>query len=182
MDVPPSPNLEPDFHADDPLSFDESDMESEEDPQEDPEEKPEEDPQEDLEEEPKEDPQEDPEEEPEEEEEEPKEAQQIDWEEDKDEEPEESPDMSATQVTTCVENIRLRRELEEAQMSNALLRMGLRRTQRDLHEMTEWAYDFYIRMLRIRAVGVRLSEAIDVLAVDGEFQPPGPQGPPSGSH
>nr|GEW30645.1 putative reverse transcriptase domain-containing protein [Tanacetum cinerariifolium] len=86
--------------------------------------------------------------------------------------------MSATQETTCVENIRLRRELEEAQMSNALLRMGLRRTQRDLHEMTGWAYDFYIRMLRIRAVGVRPSEAIDVLAVYGESQPPGPTMPP----
>nr|GFD24109.1 hypothetical protein [Tanacetum cinerariifolium] len=109
---------------------------------EDPEEEPEEDPQEDPEEEPEEDPQE----EPKEEEEEPEEAQQIDWEEDEDEEPEEAPVMAR------VENIRLRRELEEAQMSNTLLRMGLRRTHRDLSEMTEWAYNFYVEMLRIGAV------------------------------
>ncbi|GJR41252.1 hypothetical protein Tco_1216936 [Tanacetum coccineum] len=158
MDVPPSPNLEPDFPADDPPSSDESDMESEEDPQEDPEEEPEE------------YPQEDPEEEPKEEEEEPKEAQHMDWEEDEDEEPEEAPVMgfdmgmdwenvddeepelifpyqfegppypsppppaspdtepvadiagfqalSVAQETSRVENIILRRELEEAQMSN----------------------------------------------------------------
>nr|GEV95750.1 reverse transcriptase domain-containing protein [Tanacetum cinerariifolium] len=62
--------------------------------------------------------------------------------------------MSAAQETTCVKNIRLRRELEEAQMSNALLRMGL----------------------RIGGVGVRSSEAIDMLAVYGESRPPGPQG------
>nr|GFB77201.1 hypothetical protein [Tanacetum cinerariifolium] len=68
--------------------------------------------------------------------------------------------MSTAQETTRVDNIRLRRELEEAQMSNALLRMGL----------------------RIGAFGVRPSEAIDVLAVYGESQPLGPQGPPSGSH
>nr|GFC22847.1 hypothetical protein [Tanacetum cinerariifolium] len=56
------------------------------------------------------------------------------------------------------------------------------RIQRSLCEMTEWAYDFYVRMLRIGAVGVRSSEAIDVLAVYGESQPPEPHGPPSGSH
>nr|GFA76346.1 hypothetical protein [Tanacetum cinerariifolium] len=92
------------------------------------------------------------------------------------------PTMSAAQETTRVENIRARREFEEARMSNALLRMGLRRIQRDLREITEWAYDFYVGMLRIGAVGVRSSEAIDVLAVYGESQPPEPQGPPSGSH
>nr|GEV93777.1 putative reverse transcriptase domain-containing protein [Tanacetum cinerariifolium] len=162
---------------------------------------------EDPEEEPEEDPQEDLEEEPKQEEEEPKEAQQMDWKEDEDKEPEEalfegppyppppaSPDtkpvaditrfqaMSVAQETTRVENIRLRRKLEEAQMSNALLRMGLRRTQRDLREMTGWDYDFYVGMLRIGAVGFRPSEAIDVLVVYGESQPPEPQGPPSGSH
>nr|GEU88901.1 putative polyprotein [Tanacetum cinerariifolium] len=72
--------------------------------------------------------------------------------------------LSAAQETACVENIIFRRELEEDQMSNALLRMGLRWIQRDLCEMIEWAYDFYVGMLRIGAVGVRLSEAIDVLA------------------
>nr|GEW46502.1 putative reverse transcriptase domain-containing protein [Tanacetum cinerariifolium] len=46
----------------------------------------------------------------------------------------------------------------------------------------KWAYDFYVGMLRIRAVGVRPSDAIDVLAVYGESQPLGPQGPPSGSY
>nr|GEW43447.1 hypothetical protein [Tanacetum cinerariifolium] len=155
MDVPPSPNHEPDFPADEPPNFDESDMESEE-------------------------------------EEEPEEAQQIDWEDDEDEEPEEAlvmdfdmgiyweNAMSTAQEIARVENIKLRRELEEAQMSNSLLCMGIRRTRRDLYEMTEWAYDFYVGMLRIGAVGVRSSEAIDVLPVYGESQPLGPQGPSKG--
>ncbi|GJV56193.1 putative reverse transcriptase domain-containing protein [Tanacetum coccineum] len=43
--------------------------------------------------------------------------------------------LSAAQETARVENIRLRRELEEDQMSNTLLRMGLRQTQRDLREI-----------------------------------------------
>nr|GEV02691.1 putative reverse transcriptase domain-containing protein [Tanacetum cinerariifolium] len=111
---------------------------------------------------------EDPKEEPEEEEEEPEEAQQMDWEEDKDVEPEEAPGMgtilppppaspdtepvadivgfqtmSAAQETARVENIRLRRELDEAQMSNSLLCMGLRRTQRDLYKMTEGVTKWY---------------------------------------
>ncbi|GJU95097.1 hypothetical protein Tco_1319853 [Tanacetum coccineum] len=161
MDVPPSPNHEPDFPADDPSTSDESDVESEEDPQEEPEE-----------------------EEQEEEEEEPKEAQQdqqMDWEEDEDEEPEEAPVMgfdmgmnwedvddeepelifpyqaegspyppppvspdtepivdivrfqslSATQEIARVGNIRLRRELEEAQISNTLMSMGRDRAERE---------------------------------------------------
>nr|GEX69018.1 hypothetical protein [Tanacetum cinerariifolium] len=110
---------------------------------EDPDEEPKEDPQENPEEEPEEDPQEDLEKEQEEEEKEPEEAQQMDWEEDEDDEPEEAPVMgttlppppasldtepvaniagfralSAAQETSRVENIRLRRELEEAQISN----------------------------------------------------------------
>ncbi|GJY62705.1 putative reverse transcriptase domain-containing protein [Tanacetum coccineum] len=50
--------------------------------------------------------------------------------------------LSVAQETTRVENIRLRRELEEAQMSNTLLRMGLWRTQRDLREMSDWLMAF----------------------------------------
>nr|GEW47059.1 putative reverse transcriptase domain-containing protein [Tanacetum cinerariifolium] len=118
MDVPPSPNHEPDFPADDLSSSDESDMESEEDPQ----------------------------------------------------------ALSVAQEIARVENIRLRRELEEAQMSNTLLCMGLRRTQRDLRKITNWAYGFYEGMLRIGAIGDRPSEAIDVLSVYGESQPPGLRG------
>ncbi|GKF71266.1 hypothetical protein Tco_0207380, partial [Tanacetum coccineum] len=124
----------------------------------------------------------------------------MDWEEEEDEEPEEAPVMgrgitlplppvspdtelvvdiarfqapSAAQETARVENTRLRRELEEAQMSNTLLRMGLRRTQKVLRKMSYWAYGFYEGMLRIGAVGDRPSKAIDVLAVYGESQPPG---------
>ncbi|GKG19441.1 hypothetical protein Tco_0376540, partial [Tanacetum coccineum] len=82
--------------------------------------------------------------------------------------------LSAAQETVCVENIRLRREFKEAQMSNTLLCMGLRQTQRDLREMSDWAYGFYEGMLRIGAVRDRPSETIDVLAVYGESQPPGP--------
>ncbi|GJZ55670.1 hypothetical protein Tco_0610863 [Tanacetum coccineum] len=90
--------------------------------------------------------------------------------------------LSVAQATVCVENIRLRIELEEAQISNTLLCMGLRQTQRDLHEISYWAYGFYEGMLRIGAVRDRPSETIDVLAVYGESQPPRPQGPPSGLH
>nr|GEU32198.1 hypothetical protein [Tanacetum cinerariifolium] len=177
-DVPPSLNYEPDFPTDDSPSYDEFDIESEEDPQEDTEEVPEEDPHEVPEEKPEKETQGDSEEEQEEEEEEPEEAQQMEWEEDEDEEPKEALALSAAQETVRIENIRLRRELQEAQMSNTLLRIGLRRTQRDLREMTYWAYGFYEEMLRIGAVGDRLSEAIDVLAVYGESQPLGSQRPP----
>ncbi|GJY56916.1 putative reverse transcriptase domain-containing protein, partial [Tanacetum coccineum] len=79
---------------------------------------------------------------------------------------------------THVENIRLKRELEGAEIRNTLLCLGLRRTQRDLREMTDWAHGFYEAMLRIGAVGDRPSEATDVLAVCGEFQPPKPIMPP----
>nr|GEU89897.1 putative reverse transcriptase domain-containing protein [Tanacetum cinerariifolium] len=114
MDVPPSPNHEPDFPADDPTSSDESDMESEEDHQEDPEEEPEEDPQEDPKEEPKEDP----------------------YKILRNNKKKRKKSQKRLNRWTG-KNIRLGRELEEAQMSNALLRIGLRRIQRDLREMTE---------------------------------------------
>nr|GEY67053.1 putative reverse transcriptase domain-containing protein [Tanacetum cinerariifolium] len=68
-------------------------------------------------------------------------------------------------------------------MSNTLLRMGLRRTQRDLCEMTDWAYGFYEGVLKIEAVRDRPSEVIDVLALYGRvrsLEPPGQQGPPRG--
>nr|GEW65433.1 hypothetical protein [Tanacetum cinerariifolium] len=80
--------------------------------------------------------------------------------------------------TRSLRKLQLRRELEEAKMSNTLLRMGLRRTQRDLHEMTDWAYGFYEGIIRIGDVGHMPNEAIDVLAVYEKSQPPGPHGPP----
>ncbi|GKD67545.1 hypothetical protein Tco_1321635, partial [Tanacetum coccineum] len=41
----------------------------------------------------------------------------------------------AIREATRVKNIRLRRELEDAEISNTLLYMGLRQTQRGLREM-----------------------------------------------
>ncbi|GKB08274.1 putative reverse transcriptase domain-containing protein [Tanacetum coccineum] len=83
----------------------------------------------------------------------------------------------ALREATPIENIRPRRELEDSKISNTLLRIGLRRTQRDLYEMANWAYGFYEGMLRIGAVGDRPSEAIDVLTMYKESQPPGPTMP-----
>ncbi|GJX69361.1 putative reverse transcriptase domain-containing protein [Tanacetum coccineum] len=57
-------------------------------------------------------------------------------------------------------------------MSNTLFHMGLRWIQRDLYEMSDWAYGFYEGMLRIGDVGDRPSEAIDVLAVYREIMTP----------
>nr|GEY49208.1 hypothetical protein [Tanacetum cinerariifolium] len=77
------------------------------------------------------------------------------------------------------ENIRLGRGLEDAEINNTLLCMGLIRMQRNLCEMMDWAHGFYKGILRIGGVGDRLSEAIDVLAVYEESQPPRLQGPPT---
>ncbi|GKE25484.1 hypothetical protein Tco_1440868 [Tanacetum coccineum] len=80
-----------------------------------------------------------------------------------------------------VENIRLKRELEAAEISNTLIRMRRERAERELYHLRAWTYDFYEEMVQAVFVGERPSEAIDVLAVFGESQPPKPQGPPYGS-
>ncbi|GJS89524.1 putative reverse transcriptase domain-containing protein [Tanacetum coccineum] len=159
MDAPPSPNHMLDFPADDPSSSDESDVESEEDPQEEPHE-----------------------------------------ENVNDEKPEliflyevkGSPyppplaslkiklvvdivgfrALRAAQETACVENIRLRRELEEAQISNTLMSMGRDGAEKEIFRLGAWLYGYHEEAVVARVVGVRPSEAIDVLAVYGESQPP----------
>nr|GEV35718.1 hypothetical protein [Tanacetum cinerariifolium] len=167
--MPPSPNHVFDFPTHDPSSSDESDVESEEDHQEEPIEVPEEDPHKEPEEEPEEDLQEGSPYPP----------------------PPASPDVEpemniaghvprAIREATHVENIRLRRELEDVEIRYTFMRMGKERDERDLRKMTDWAHGFYEGMLRIGAIGDKPSEAIDVLVVYEESQPPGSHGPPSG--
>nr|GFA81755.1 hypothetical protein [Tanacetum cinerariifolium] len=47
---------------------------------------------------------------------------------------------------TRVENIKLKRELEAAEISNTLLRMGRERTQREIYRLRAWTYEFYEEM------------------------------------
>ncbi|GKB10538.1 hypothetical protein Tco_0844461 [Tanacetum coccineum] len=83
----------------------------------------------------------------------------------------------STRGNSCGEH-KVEEGIGSAKISNTLLRMGLRRTQRDLREMTDWAHGFYEAMFRIRVVGDKLSEATDVLAVYEESQHPKPIMPP----
>nr|GFB32020.1 hypothetical protein [Tanacetum cinerariifolium]GFC33530.1 hypothetical protein [Tanacetum cinerariifolium] len=117
---------------------------------------------EDPEEEPEEDPQEDPEEEQEEEEE----AQQMDWEEDEDEEPEEAP-VIGFNMGMDWENV----DDEEPELIFPYQAEGPPYPLPPASLDTELVTDI-----------TRPSEAIDVLAVYEESQPPGPQRPPSDSY
>ncbi|GJS39938.1 hypothetical protein Tco_0564981 [Tanacetum coccineum] len=68
-----------------------------------------------------------------------------------------------------VERKKLKRDQEEAKLSNTILRMDKEQVERDLYQMRAWAYGFYQKMIRIGAIPEeRSSEAIDVLAVYGE--------------
>nr|GFA07386.1 hypothetical protein [Tanacetum cinerariifolium] len=49
--------------------------------------------------------------------------------------------------------------------------MGQERTKRELYCLGAWTYDFYEEMVQTEVVGVRPSEAIDVLAVYRESRP-----------
>ncbi|GKC71823.1 putative reverse transcriptase domain-containing protein [Tanacetum coccineum] len=149
MVASPSLNHVFNFPSNEPHDFDDSDLKFEEDPQE----------------EFKEDPQEDPKEEPE-------------------EEPETKMTIEGGHVQrvaregTRVENVKLKRELEAAEISNTLLRIGLERTERELYRLRAWTYDFNKEMVQTGVVVVRPGEAIDVLAVYGEYQPSKPTMPP----
>nr|GEV24564.1 hypothetical protein [Tanacetum cinerariifolium] len=48
---------------------------------------------------------------------------------------------------TRVENIKLKRELEAAEIRNTLLRTGQERTDRELYRVGAWTYDFYEEMV-----------------------------------
>ncbi|GKE72252.1 hypothetical protein Tco_1534293 [Tanacetum coccineum] len=80
--------------------------------------------------------------------------------------------LRAAQETARIENIRLRRELEEAQISNTLMHMGRDGAEREIFRLGAWPYGYHEEAVVARVVGVRPSEAIDVLAVYGESQPP----------
>ncbi|GJZ66334.1 hypothetical protein Tco_0623030 [Tanacetum coccineum] len=71
--------------------------------------------------------------------------------------------------------------LEDVEIRYTLLRMDKERAEREPRCLRALRYGLYEEAVRARAVDVRPSEAIDVLAVYGESQPPRPQGPPSGS-
>ncbi|GKA87139.1 hypothetical protein Tco_0808850 [Tanacetum coccineum] len=71
--------------------------------------------------------------------------------------------------------------LEDVEIRYTLLRMDKERAEREPRHLRALRYGLYEEAVRARAVDVRPGEAIDVLAVYGESQPPGPQGPPSGS-
>ncbi|GJX48207.1 hypothetical protein Tco_0273397 [Tanacetum coccineum] len=123
----------------------------------------------------------------------------MDWEDVEDEEPKDTPVMRITlppppaspdaesvvdimgfcavraaQETTRVENIKLRRELEEAQINNTLMSMGRDQAERELFRLGAWPYGYHEEAVVARAIGVRPSEAIEVLAMYGESQPPMP--------
>ncbi|GKA31791.1 hypothetical protein Tco_0718158 [Tanacetum coccineum] len=157
MDAPPSPNHVFN-HPEDDLTYDEEEFE--------------------------EDPLEDPEEELEEEEE-PEEAQQIDF------------DFSLwtrkrirlrLSSSTPMRlrdhptfHLLLRRELEDVEIRYTLMRMDKEQAERELRHLGALPYWLYEEAVRARVVDVRPIETIDVLAVYAEYQPPGSQGPPSGS-
>ncbi|GJV20210.1 putative reverse transcriptase domain-containing protein [Tanacetum coccineum] len=86
----------------------------------------------------------------------------------------------AIREATRMENIRLRRELEDAEIRITLMRMGKEQAERELHYLEALPYGIYEEAVQARAIDVRPSEAINVLAVYGESQSPGPHGPPSG--
>nr|GEX42149.1 hypothetical protein [Tanacetum cinerariifolium] len=67
-----------------------------------------------------------------------------------------------TREGTRVENIKLKRELEAAEIRNTLLRMSQERTDIELYRLRAWIYDFYEEMVQARVFGVRPGEAINV--------------------
>ncbi|GJR08642.1 putative reverse transcriptase domain-containing protein [Tanacetum coccineum] len=80
--------------------------------------------------------------------------------------------LRVAQEIARVENIRLRKELEEAQISNTLMSMSRDRAKRDLFHLGVGPYRYHEEAVVARVVGVKPSKAIDVLAVYGEIIPP----------
>ncbi|GKD87357.1 putative reverse transcriptase domain-containing protein [Tanacetum coccineum] len=76
------------------------------------------------------------------------------------------------------ENEKLKKRLKSTKISDTLLWMDQDRVERDLYHLRVWAYRFYEEMNRAGFVGESPSEAIDVLAIFGETQPPEPRGSP----
>nr|GEX61501.1 hypothetical protein [Tanacetum cinerariifolium] len=131
---------------------------------------------------PQEEVEEDPEGEPEEESEEALEMEVNDeayWDEEMNEPELIFPIEGAAREEARVEKIRLKRELEASEISNTLIRMRRKRDESELYRLRPWSYDFYDEMVQAGFVGERPSEAINVLAVFKESQPPKPQGPPN---
>nr|GFD61370.1 hypothetical protein [Tanacetum cinerariifolium] len=56
---------------------------------------------------------------------------------------------------TRVKDIKLKRELEAAEIINTLLCMGQERTERELIRLRAWTYNFYEEVVQARVIGVR---------------------------
>ncbi|GJR27840.1 hypothetical protein Tco_1104072 [Tanacetum coccineum] len=81
-----------------------------------------------------------------------------------------------------VECKKLKKELEEAGLSNTLLRMQKERVERDLYWTIVQAHEFYQEMIHRGVVfEERPKEAIDVLVKDKESPSSEPRGPPRDS-
>ncbi|GJQ96493.1 hypothetical protein Tco_0007632 [Tanacetum coccineum] len=81
-----------------------------------------------------------------------------------------------------VECKKLKKELEEARLSNTLLRMQKERVERDLYWTRVQAHEFYQEMIRRGVVfEERPNEAIDILVKDEESASSEPRGSPRDS-
>ncbi|GJV62088.1 hypothetical protein Tco_1468188 [Tanacetum coccineum] len=80
------------------------------------------------------------------------------------------------------ENKRLKRRLDELEVSNTLAAIEQDRIERKLYSMRAWVFGFMSEVMGRGAVEARPSESIDVLAVYGDAKRLEPQGPPDGSH
>ncbi|GJR91197.1 hypothetical protein Tco_0215208 [Tanacetum coccineum] len=84
-----------------------------------------------------------------------------------------------TDLEDRVERKKLERDLEEARLSNTILRMDKERIERYLYQTRAWAYGFYQEMVQVRAVREEgSSEVVDILATLGETSPHKPRGSP----
>ncbi|GJW12160.1 hypothetical protein Tco_1577987 [Tanacetum coccineum] len=104
--------------------------------------------------------------------------------------------MSVEEGATALENLvrkfsnaeegveckKLKKELEEARLSNTLLHMQKERIERDLYWTRVQAHEFYQEMIRMGVVfEERLNEAIDVLVKDEDSPSSEPRGSPRDS-
>ncbi|GKA25423.1 putative reverse transcriptase domain-containing protein [Tanacetum coccineum] len=60
-----------------------------------------------------------------------------------------------TREGTRVESVKLKRELEAAEISNTLLCLGRERTERDIYHLRAWTYDFNKEMVQAGVIVVR---------------------------
>ncbi|GJW43610.1 hypothetical protein Tco_0072409 [Tanacetum coccineum] len=58
------------------------------------------------------------------------------------------------QVEAHIENIRLKRKLESAEISNTLIRMGRERAERELYHLRAWTYGFMRRWFKLVSLAI----------------------------